>query len=75
MCWKQEYSFSQCGHRVVAEHEVLRKCAAGEAYGHACIGSFDNVAEFDVRVERGYCPDCRENAKSQSAAGKEKSRQ
>ncbi|KAI0390763.1 hypothetical protein F5Y17DRAFT_443210 [Xylariaceae sp. FL0594] len=66
MCWKQEYSYTQCGHRVIAENEVLRKCASGEAYGHACFGSFDNAGHFAVRVERSCCPACRKDGKRKS---------
>ncbi|KAI0905733.1 hypothetical protein F4823DRAFT_609753 [Ustulina deusta] len=57
MCWKQEYSFSQCGHRFIVENSTVRRCPAAKAYGHSCIGSFEN-AESDIEVKQGVCPSC-----------------
>ncbi|GAW16735.1 hypothetical protein ANO14919_061720 [Xylariales sp. No.14919] len=57
MCWKQEFYFSQCGHRFVVENSIVRKCAAAEAYGHPCFGSFENP-ESDIVVRQGRCPNC-----------------
>ncbi|KAI1147089.1 hypothetical protein F4825DRAFT_455840 [Nemania diffusa] len=57
MCWKQEYKFAGCGHRVVVESVTVRKCPSAEAYGHPCIGSFENP-ESDVVKKPGNCPSC-----------------
>lgn len=60
MCWKQEYRFGGCGHRVVVEDAstgVIR-CPAAQAYGHVCIGSFGNDGS-ELLVEQGVCPECK----------------
>jgi hypothetical protein len=74
MYWKQEYRFTNCGHRYVVEDNsgVVRKCAAAEAYGHACIGSFENK-ESDLLVEQGNCPGC-EYAANQAVSDKKPKR-
>ncbi|KAI1823239.1 hypothetical protein F4861DRAFT_511459 [Xylaria intraflava] len=57
MCWKQEYIYTGCGCRVIADSVVVKSCASAEAYGRPCLGSFENPAR-NIVVRRAVCAPC-----------------
>ncbi|KAI0473520.1 hypothetical protein GGR56DRAFT_676002 [Xylariaceae sp. FL0804] len=73
MCWKPEYLFSQCGHRVAvdgsdeSDASARRFCPGAEAYGHPCLGFMDSPARDTTVVADVPCPECRYPRSSSSS--------